>query len=250
MRSGPDRVLYLEDSPRWVRAVFAGTEIVSSRHAKLLHETGHLPVYYFSRHDVAMDLLVPTEHHTRCPLKGEASYFTIVVGDRSSENAVWTYPDPIDGAHSLKGLVALYWHKVDHWYEEDEEVFVHPRDPYHRVDIIPTSRHVKVSLDGVALAESHRPLVLFETGLPPRYYLAREDVRMDLLEPTDTKTRCPYKGTASYFSTEAVDDLVWCYEQPIDESRAIAGRLAFFNERVDLVVDGELQVRPKTRWSR
>jgi uncharacterized protein (DUF427 family) len=241
-RTGPGRVLYLEDSPRWVRGELAGETIVSSRHAKLLHETGHLPVYYFPQDDVRMDLLVGTDHHSHCPLKGDASYWSV----GTSENAAWTYRHPIDGAPPIKDLVAFYWHKLDHWFEEDEEVFVHARDPYHRVDILPSSRRVKVSVDGVVLAETSSPHILFETGLPPRYYIAREDVRLDLLEPSGTRTECPYKGTASYWG----DDLVWCYEEPIAAARGIKGLLALFNERVDLEVDGELQERPETRWSR
>ena len=249
-RQGPDRALYLEDSPRWVRATFAGSTIVSSKHAKLLHETGLLPVYYFPRADVRMDLLEPTDHHTRCPLKGEASYWSIRAGDRVAENAAWSYPNAIDSAKPLEDLVAFYWHKLDHWYEEDEEVFVHARDPYHRVDILPSSRHVKVSLDGRVLAETSRPRVLFETGLPPRYYIPRDDVRMDLLSSSDSTTQCPYKGTASYWSVDGNDDLVWCYEDPIPAAADVKGLIAFYNERVDLEVDGALQERPKTRWSR
>jgi uncharacterized protein (DUF427 family) len=241
-RSGPNRVLYLEDTPRWIRGKLGDETVVSSKRAKLLHEGGLLPVYYFPMADVRMDLLQPTDHHSHCPLKGDASYWSI----GSVENAAWTYRDPIDTAPFLKGLVAFYWHKLEHWYEEDEEVFVHARDPYHRVDILPTSRHVKVSLDGEVLAETTSARVLFETGLPPRYYIPREDVRMDRLPPSDTRTECPYKGTASYWG----DDLVWSYEEPITAARDIAGLLAFFNERVDLEVDGELLERPKTRWSR
>lgn len=249
-RRGPDRVLYLEESPRWVRGVFAGTTVVDSKHAKLLHETGHLPVYYFPRADVRADVLVETDHHTHCPLKGDASYWSIGVGDATSENAAWTYPAPIDGAPPIEGLVAFYWHKMDHWYEEDEEVFVHPRDPYHRVDILDSSRHVvKVSRDGRVLAETDRPRVLFETGLPPRFYIPRSDVHIDALTPSETTTQCPYKGTATYWSLPGDDDLVWCYEEPIRAASDIAGYLAFFNERVDLDVDGERVERPKTRWS-
>jgi uncharacterized protein (DUF427 family) len=248
-REGPDRALYLENSPRFIRGDFAGTTVVSSKHAKLLHETGLLPVYYFPLDDVRIDLLVETDHHTHCPLKGDASYWSVKVGDAVSENAVWTYPDPIDGAPPIKGLVAFYWHKLDHWFEEDEEVFVHARDPYHRVDILPSSRHVKVSLDGRLLAETRTPLVAFETGLPPRYYIRRSDVRLDLLKASGTQTECPYKGAATYQSAEGSDDLVWCYEDPIPAARDIAGYLAFFNERVDLEVDGELLERPRTRWS-
>jgi uncharacterized protein (DUF427 family) len=142
---------------------------------------------------------------------------------------------------------------VDAWFEEDDEVFVHARDPYHRVDVLNSSRHVRVEIDGATVAASRRPRLLFETGLPTRYYLPKADVRMDLLEPTDTTTRCPYKGEAIYWSAriggQLREDVVWSYPYPIPEIPKIEHLLAFFNERVDLYVDGELQVRPQTPWS-
>jgi uncharacterized protein (DUF427 family) len=142
---------------------------------------------------------------------------------------------------------------MDAWYEEDEQVFVHPRDPYHRVDGLDSSRHVKVSVNGEVVAETERPRILFETGLPPRYYIPPEDVREEVLVPSDKHTRCPYKGVASYYSVEAggvrVEDLVWYYAEPIPEVHKIEGHLCLFNEKVDLEVDGEKQVRPQTQWS-
>ena len=137
---------------------------------------------------------------------------------------------------------------MDHWYEEDEEIVVHPRDPYHRVDVVRSDRHVTVSLNGELLAESTSPTALFESNLPPRWYLPAEDIRAEL-EPSDTITRCPYKGTASYYSVkldsgEVVKDLVWYYAEPIVEATRIKGLLCFFSERVDLELDGEVQERP------
>ncbi|MDX6644145.1 MAG: hypothetical protein QOD76_2107 [Solirubrobacteraceae bacterium] len=247
-------VLYFEDSPRRVRGVFAGETIVDSTRAKLMHETGLLPVYYFPEEDVDADLLEATEHSTHCPFKGDASYWSVVVGDRMAENAAWHYPEPIDGAPPLAGYVAFYWKALDQWFEEDEEVFVHARDPYHRVDVIDSSRHVRVSVNGEVVAETTRPKLLFETGLPTRYYIPPADVRADALEPSDTTTRCPYKGIATYRSViaggEREDALVWTYVDPIRAAAEIAGQLAFFNERVDLEVDGVPQERPQTQWSR
>jgi uncharacterized protein (DUF427 family) len=130
--------LYFEGSPKRVRAVFGGETVADSRRAKLLHETGLLPVYYFPEEDLNHDLLEWTDHSTHCPFKGDASYRSVRVGDRVAENAVWSYPEP-DHFAPLKGYAAFYWRKLDHWYEEDEEVFVHPRDPYHRVDVLPSS---------------------------------------------------------------------------------------------------------------
>ena len=143
--------------------------------------------------------------------------------------------------------------KMDHWYEEDEEVFVHPRDPYHRVDVLESSRHVRISVNGEVVAETDRPRILFETGLPPRYYIAPADVREGVLLESEKTTQCPYKGVASYYSVEAggdkIDDLVWYYPEPIAATQKIRGPLCFFNEKVDLEVDGEAQERPATQWS-
>ena len=134
---------------------------------------------------------------------------------------------------------------MDAWFEEDEEVFTHPRDPYTRVDILPSSRHVRVDVDGVTVAESARPTLLFETGLPPRYYVPKTDVRMDLLVPTASSSHCPYKGDASYWSLtledRVVEDVAWSYRTPLPESQKIAGLVCFFPDKVDLYVDGRLQ---------
>jgi uncharacterized protein (DUF427 family) len=248
-----NHVLFFEDSPRRVRVVLGGETVADSRRVKLMHETRHLPVYYFPEEDVRMDLLEATDHTTTCPFKGEASHWSVRVGENVAENAVWSYPDPIGSAPPIEGYLAFYWRKMDHWYEEDEEVFVHPRDPYHRVDVLESSRHVKVSVNGEVVAETDRPVVLFETGLPPRYYIPPEDVRKDVLVPSDRHTQCPYKGVASYHSVEVggetVENLVWHYPEPIAAAEKIRGNLSFFNEKVDLEVDGEPQERPQTQWS-
>lgn len=248
-----DHVLYFEDSPRRVRVVFGGETVADSRRVKLLHEAGLLPVYYFPEEDVRMDLLEATDHTTHCPFKGDASYWSVRVGESVAENAVWGYPEPLESSPPLAGYVAFYWDAMDHWYEEDEEVFVHARDPYHRVDVLESSRHVKVSANGEVVAETDRPKILFETGLPPRYYIPPEDVREEALVGSEKTTMCPYKGTASYYSVEAggerADDLVWYYPEPIAAVQKIRDHLCFFNEKVDLEVDGETQGRPETQWS-
>jgi uncharacterized protein (DUF427 family) len=245
------RALYLEQTPKRIRAVVAGETVVDSRHAMLLHESGHQPIYYFPPEDVRSDLLEPSERHTHCPKKGDASYYTIRVGDHVVEDGAWYYPEPLEGAPPIKDLIAFYWNRMDHWFEEDEEVFVHPRDPYHRVDVRRTDRHVRISLDGELLAESDRAMALFESNLPTRWYLPREDVVAEL-EPSDTVTRCPYKGTAGYYSVTGIDDgkdLIWYYAEAFPESSQIAGLLCFFNEKVDVELDGELEERPESPWS-
>jgi uncharacterized protein (DUF427 family) len=253
VRAPGGHLLYFEDSPRRVRVMFGGETVADSRQVKLMHEAGLLPVYYFPKKDVRTDLLEATDHATHCPFKGDASYWSVRVGDRIAENAVWGYPEPIDSCPPIAGYLAFYWQEMDHWYEEDEEVFVHPRDPYHRIDVLESSRHVKVTVGGEIVAETNRPTILFETGLPPRYYMPLEDVGEKVIVASETTTQCPYKGTASYYSVEAggerVEDLIWYYPDPIPEAAKIEGLLCFFNEKVDLEVDGEEQQRPITQWS-
>jgi uncharacterized protein (DUF427 family) len=250
----PGRALYLDPTPKRIRVVVGGETIADSRHAFLLHESGHQPIYYFPPEDVRSEFLEPSERHTRCPKKGEASYHTIRAGDHVVEAGAWYYPEPIPEAPpALEGLIAFYFDRMDQWFEEDEEIAVHPRDPYHRVDILRSDRVVRVSLDGELLAESTRALALFESNLPPRWYLPAEDVVAEL-EPSDTVTGCPYKGEAGYHSVklgsgELEKDLIWCYTDPFPEVGRIAGLLCFFNERVDLELDGELQERPESPFS-
>ncbi|HLY45045.1 MAG TPA: DUF427 domain-containing protein [Stellaceae bacterium] len=253
-KSNPDYKITFETSPRRVRVKFNGEWVADSTKARLLFETRHLPVYYFPRGDVRMDLMAPTDHHTFCPYKGTAAYWTLRVGDRVAENAVWGYPEPYDEVAAIGDFVAFYWDRVDHWYEEDEEIFVHPRDPYKRVDAIASSRHVQVILGGETVADTRRARFLFETRLPTRYYIPPEDVRMDLLAPSEKRTACPYKGKARYWSAKIGErvfpDIVWSYPEPIAECPTIKGLLAFFNEQVDaILVDGVEVPRPLTKWS-
>jgi uncharacterized protein (DUF427 family) len=246
----PGTALYLEPTPRRIRVVVGGETVADSRNAFMLHESGHQPVYYFPADDVRSELLESSDRHTHCPKKGDASYWTIRANGTVVEAGAWYYPDPLPGAAGLKGLVAFYWHRMDHWYEEDEEVFVHPRDPYHRVDVVRSERHVRISLDGKLLAETTRALAVFESNLPTRWYMPLEDVVAEL-EPSDKTTQCPYKGTANYYSLADAgrdgEDLIWYYAEPHAEVVRIAGLVCFYNERVALELDGELQERPESR---
>lgn len=245
------QTLYLEPTPKRIRVIVAGETIADSRRAMLLQESGLQPVYYFPPEDVRSDLLEPTDKHTHCPKKGDASYYTIRAGSRLVANGAWCYPEPLaDAPRALRGLIAFYWDKVDTWLEEDEEVIGHARDPYHRIDVRRTSRHIKVSLDGQLLAETTRAVALFESNLPTRWYIPREDVVADLVG-SDTDTVCPYKGHASYHSArldggEVVEDLVWSYTEPFDEVADVAGLLCFYNEQVDIELDGEAAPRPES----
>lgn len=250
----PGRVLYLEDSPRRVRVVVAGETVADSVRVKLLHETGLMPVYYFPRDDVRDDLLEPSSRTTTCPYKGEATYWSIVAGGERRDDAVWTYAEPIDGAPPLDGHVAFFWDAVDEWWEEAEQIGVHPRDPYHRCDVVRSDRHVVVRIDGQVFADSRRPTILFETALPPRFYLPPDDVDLSRLTFSNTVTECPYKGTTSRYHTavtpvQTVRDVAWVYDDPHAEVEGIAGLVAFYNEKVDLEVDGRAWERPHTRFS-
>ncbi|HJT54908.1 MAG TPA: DUF427 domain-containing protein [Ktedonobacteraceae bacterium] len=243
-----------EDSRRRVRVIFNDVTIADSTRVMLLHEFGHLPVFYFPFEDVRRDVMEATNHSTHSPLKGDASYWTIRVGDRVAENAAWSYLHPLADGPQVKDYMAFYWDKMDAWYEEDERVFAHARDPYKRVDILSGSRHVRVVLGGVTVADTHHPQLLIETGLPTRYYIPEQDIHMELLEPTASSSRCPYKGEASYWSAKidgkTFKDVVWSYRDPLPACLPITNLLSFYNERVDAIyVDDELIAVPKTHWS-
>jgi uncharacterized protein (DUF427 family) len=250
----PGQAMYIESIGKRVRVVLAGETIADSTNTLLLSESGLQPAYYFPPADVRSEVLEPSDRHTRCPKKGEASYHTLRVGDRLEEAAAWYYPEPLPGAEAIKDHLAFYFHRMDHWFEEDTEIFTHAKDIYHRIDVYPSSRHVRVSLDGELLADSTRAMALFETNLPPRWYLPPEDVSAKLV-PSDTVTTCGYKGQASYYSIElpngeTVKDVVWYYPEPFHDGAEVKDLLCFFNERVDLEVDGESQGRPRSDWSR
>jgi uncharacterized protein (DUF427 family) len=250
----PGHALYLEPTPKRIRVEVGGEVIADSRRAMMLHESGYQPIYYFPPEDVREEYLEASNRHTYCPKKGEASYFTIRAGGEVVHNGAWYYPDPLAGAPPLlKDAIAFYFNRMGRWLEEGDEIGVHPRDPYHRIDVRTADRRVVVSLEGEPVAESTGAMALFESNLPVRWYLPREDVLV-ALEPSDTVTHCPYKGAAGYHSVRLADgtlvkDLVWYYEQPLEEATRIAGLLCFFNERVDIELDGELQARPASPWS-
>ena len=180
----------------------------------------------------------------------------VEVGDRIAPDSVlWYRASELDG---IADHLTFDWDAMDAWFEEDEQVDVHARDPYTRVDVLQSSRHVQVEVDGIVVADSHQPRMLFETGLPTRSYLPKTDVRMDLLRPSDTRTQCPYKGTAHYYDLvmdlaigdsgedSVHEDLAWWYPTPLLESIGIAGYVCFFDEKVDVRIDGVLQDRPKS----
>lgn len=239
---GPAHRLLFEPFPRRVRAVLGGQTVLDTTSGMLLHESNLLPQLYLPRDDIRGDLLTPTEHRTHCPFKGDASYWTVRMNGQTADNAVWSYLYPLPEAGWLRDHVALYWKSMDAWFDEDEEVAGHLRDPYHRVDVRSTSRHVRVMAGDDVVAESRRAVVLSETGLPNRFYLPIDDVRSDGLESSATHTICPYKGTASYHSLRTasglIADAVCYYPEPLDGVRAIGGYLCFAADGVETRVEG------------
>ncbi|HEX8067894.1 MAG TPA: DUF427 domain-containing protein [Thermoleophilaceae bacterium] len=215
--------LRYEPSPKWVRGWRGADLAVDSRRASLVWEPGHaVPAYAFPRADVRIDLL--------------------------GNDDLLAFDDP-----DLDGHVVVRWNAMDSWYEEDERIVGHPRDPFKRIDVRRSSRRVEVRLDDVVLAESRLARLLFETHLPVRYYLPPEDVRRDLLVPSPTTSFCAYKGQASYFSAELDGklhrDVAWTYRDPLPDCPEVEGLVCFFNERTDVLVDGEPVGRPQTQWS-
>ncbi len=246
----PEYRIGIEKTSKRIRATFGGEVVADSIGAVLMCETRHLPVYYFPRRDVRLDLLARTKHNSYCPFKGQAVYWTLGAGGRTSENAVWSYENPFDEVRGIKDWMAFYWDKIDAWHEEDEEVLGSPRDPCVRVDILDSSRTVRVVLGGETVARSSRARFLFEAGLPTRYYIPQDDVRTELLEPSDRQTTCPYKGKASYYSVRIggrlFEDAVWFYPSPLSEAARIEGYLCFDVAKSDAIyVDGKTTLAPQ-----
>jgi len=241
----------VEAGAKRIRAYLGGQLVAETTRPLLVWEKPYYPTYYFPAADVRADALIADDGVVHSPSRGDARRLTIRAGGAERVGAALYYQEsPLE---ALRDTIRLDWDAMDAWFEEDEQVFTHPRDPYTRVDILPSSRHVRVEVDGITVAEAPRPTILFETGLPPRYYLPRTDVRMDLLTPTATVSHCPYKGQAEYWSVSTGDavhpDLAWSYPTPFPESQRIAGLISFYNEKVDLYVDGVLQERPKTKFA-
>lgn len=212
----PERVVYVEPWPRRVRALAGHEAIVDSERTVLVYESGRLPRYAFPVEDVSIE----------------------------------AKPEP-----EVDGYVRVPWEAADRWLEEDEEIIVHPHDPYHRIEVLRSSRLVRVLVIGELVAESSRPRILFETGLPPRYYLPRNDVRMESLEPVDIRTGCAYKGWATYWdavtSNGRVPAVAWSYPEPLREGELVQDLLCFFQERSEIAVevDGVAAETPPTPWS-
>ncbi|GGL22355.1 DUF427 domain-containing protein [Nocardia jinanensis] len=235
----------VETIQKRVRVHLGGHLVADTVRPALVWENPHYPAYYIPAADIRAKLEADGSTRTSAS-RGEGTGYAVVVDGTTAPGAALQYSQ----SPRLRDLVRLDWDAMDEWFEEDEPIYVHPRSPYTRVDVLASSRHVRVELDGVTVADSRSPRILFETGLPARFYLPLTDIRMDLLRPSETHTSCPYKGNADYWNIRVGEteypDLVWIYRTPTPESQKIAGLACFYNEKVDMYVDGELQERPRT----
>lgn len=255
MSEHPPPPLRVERGQKRVRTYLGGEIVADTRAPLLVWEIPSYPTYYIPVCDIKAELIPAEESERQLPL-GEAEVLHVKTSTAMAKLAATRYPH--SAAAELRDAVRLDWAAMSEWFEEDEPVYTHPRDPYKRIDILASSRQVRIELDGVTVADSGQPRILFETGLPPRYYLPLTDIRMDLLRPSDRSTHCPYKGTAAYWSVDTGapphdgrlhKDVVWIYRTPLPESQKIAGLACFYNERVDLYLDGEKQPRPRSPFS-
>lgn len=237
----------VEPAPRRVRG-FAGDQLAfDTTAARYVWEVPYYPQYYVPWSDVREDLLVDEDHPQKVQF-GQSRTYAVAAAGQSYASAARVFDDG-----PVAGHVRFEWDALT-WYEEDEQIHVHPRNPYARVDALRSHRHVVVELDGVVLADTHSPVLLFETGLPTRYYVDRTDVRFEHLEPSDTRSRCPYKGVTSAYWSVSISgvvhpDLAWSYDYPVPAVGGIAGTVAFYNEKVDVSVDGRPLNRPSTHFS-
>jgi uncharacterized protein (DUF427 family) len=243
---------HVEPCPRRVRAVLNGRTIFETTRARYVWEWPFYPQYYIPVDDIAAEFLVDEKHEQRLR-SGTARRHGLRVDDIDRPASVRVYGD--DAPEGVAHTARFDWAALDAWFEEDEQIFVHPRNPYTRVDALRSRRQVRIERSGILLAESDAPVLVFETGLPTRYYLDRSDVRWEHLRPSDTQTACPYKGvTSAYWSflagDERHDDIAWSYDFPTRQLLPIAGLVAFYNEFVDVIVDGEPQARPATHFGR
>jgi uncharacterized protein (DUF427 family) len=241
---------HVEPVPRRIRAFLGGEKVLDTSRAWYVWEWPNYPQYYIPLADVRADLLDP-DGHPQQTARGLVEVRGLHAGEVHRPRAARLVTDsPIEG---LTGTVRFDWGAMDAWFEEDEQVFVHPRSPYTRVDALKSNRPVRVELEGVVLADAGSSVMVFETGLPTRYYLSRTDVDFGHLAPADTVTACPYKGVTSGYWSVLVDgtvhkDLAWAYDFPTAPLLPIAGLIAFYNEQVDIVLDGQQLERPKTHF--
>lgn len=239
--ASPVEAGHVAPAPRRVRGMVADEWVFDTTRALYVWEHPYYPQYHIPTADVRADVLVDDGERTTNG-RGTFSLHTVRVGPHNRPGAAGRLIEP--AVATLADTYRFSWSAIDHWFEEDEEIFVHPRSPYVRVDALRSARPIRIEVDGTVLAEAAGSVMVFETGLPPRRYVDKTAVDWSLLESTDTTTGCPYKGTTSGYWTarigdRVVDDVAWCYDFPTRALAPITGLVAFVDEEVDVIVDGE-----------
>ena len=241
----PDRLLFAEPLRRRMRVQFGGARIADSEDVVLLHEPGRYPVAYFPLNEITSGALEPSEHSTRHRDLGTTSWYTVRAGEYSKPRAAWQHTDLPGYASELRGRVAFAWRAMDAFYEEDERIVGHAADAYHRIDIRQTSRRLTVRQRDRNIAETTRPLALYESGFAPRWYVPRADVDESALAPAPGQTFCPYKGLCSYYDIADARRAAWSYEDAWPEVRRISGLLSFEPDKLEVYLDGaRLRLEP------
>ena len=235
----PARLLYAEPLRRRMRVMFGGTSIAQSDDVVLLHEPGRYPVAYFPRADVAPDVLRGSDRTTEHSDLGPTAWYAVRVDGHEASRGAWEHTGLPDHARVLADRVAFAWHAMDAFYEEEERILGHASDAYHRIDIRQTARELIVRAGDGVLAETRRPLVLYESGFAPRWYVPREDVHGDLLQPVERQTFCPYKGLCSYYDAPGASRAAWSYREPYREVDRIGDLISFEPDKVTITIDGE-----------
>jgi uncharacterized protein (DUF427 family) len=241
----PERLLFAEPLRRRMRVRFGGEWIADSEDVVLLHETGRYPVAYFPDADIEAGVLETTDRVTPHKDLGPTSWYTVTAGDRSAERAAWRHVELPDYAAELRNRVAFAWRAMDAFYEEDQRIVGHASDPYHRNDIRTTSRHLVVRDGERVVADTHRPVVLYESGFAPRWYVPREDIDETALVPVDGRTFCPYKGLASYYDIGDRARAAWSYVDAWPEVRRVSGLVSFEPDKIEVYLDDKrLELEP------
>jgi uncharacterized protein (DUF427 family) len=241
----PGRLLYAEPLRRRMRVRFGGSWVADSEDVVLLHEPGRYPVAYFPFGDVVPGVLEASGHTTEHRDLGPTAWYTARAGEQSKPRAAWQHTGLPDHASLLKGRVAFAWRAMDAYYEEDERIVGHAADAYHRIDIRQTSRHLVVRHGDLVIADTTRPLALYESGFAPRWYVPRDDVDDAALTPAQGQTFCPYKGVCGYFDVQDARRAAWSYQDPYPEVRRVAGLVSFEPDKIAVDLDGaRLRLEP------
>ncbi|MFD9006687.1 DUF427 domain-containing protein [Streptomyces sp. NPDC059582] len=234
----PERLLFAERLRRRMRVRFADTWVADSENVILLHEPGRYPVAYFPREDIDRQALVPTGRVTHHKDLGDTAWYTVHVGERTTERAAWEFTDLPGHAAELRGRVAFAWRAMDAFHEEDERILGHAADPYHRIDVRDTSRTLDVRLGDTVIARSENPVVLYESGFAPRWYVPRADIDESRLHPVEGQTFCPYKGLCDYYDIGEARRAAWTYPDAYREVERISGMVSFEADKVEVHLDG------------